>query len=44
MYFHNDLCDRVADLARKALTPTQVSDDPLINPDCAVQSGKDLQA
>ena len=36
---HNKLCDRVADLSIKSLTPTYVSKDPLINPGRAVWSG-----
>ena len=37
---HNDCCDRVADLAGKAFTPTHVHDDPLIFAGCAVKRAK----
>ena len=41
---HNDCCDRVADLAGKAFTPTHVHDDPLIFAGCAVNRPKAKQA
>ena len=37
MSFHDELCDGVANLARKSLMPTHVSNKPLIHPGCAVQ-------
>ena len=40
MSCYNNLHERFADLDRKALTPTHVSDDPLTNPGRAVRNGK----
>ena len=37
---HNELCDGVADLADKALTPSHVCDNPLIYSDRAVKRTK----
>ena len=37
---HDELPDRVVDLAYKALTPTNVRNNPLITPGCALRSGK----
>ena len=37
---HNELRDRVADLAVKAFNPSHVRDDPLIYPGCAVKRTK----
>ena len=37
---HNDIRDRVADLAGKAFTPMHMGDDPLIFAGCAVQRPK----
>ena len=37
---HNKLCGRVSNLSNKALTPTHVRGNPLINPGCAVCSRK----
>ena len=42
-YHHIKLHDGVADLVRKALTPTNVRNNPLIQPVCSMQSGKALQ-
>ena len=41
---YDELCDGVADLTRKTLTPTHLSSDPYIDPGCAVQSGRALLA
>ena len=38
---HNNLCDGVADLSRKAFTPTHVCDNPKVYTACAVHEGKD---
>ena len=37
---HNELCDEVADLVRKAFTPAHVRNDPKIFTGRAVQGGK----
>ena len=37
---HNELCDRVADVVRKAFTLTHVRDNPLIFAGCAVKRPK----
>ena len=37
---HNELCDRVADLAGRAFTPSHVRNDPLIYQGCAVTRSK----
>ena len=44
MSFHNELLDKVGDLASQAYRPTHVQNDPLINTGRVVWSGKDLQA
>ena len=38
---HNDLCDRVGDLAIKDFTPTHMRDDPKIYTCRAMHGGKD---
>ena len=43
MSCHNQICHRVVDLAIKALTPTHVSNDPLIRPGGSMESGKAFQ-
>ena len=37
---HSDLCDGIADLDIKSVTPSHVSDEPLIYPGRAVREGK----
>ena len=41
MVSHNELSDRVTDLARKAFTPTHVRNAPLIFAGCAVNRPKE---
>ena len=41
---NNELCDRVADLAGKAFTPSHVRNDPLIYQGCAVKRKKSKTA
>ena len=40
MSLHNKLCDGVVDLTSKALTPTHICNDPLINRGSAMWSGR----
>ena len=40
MNCHNELSDRVTDLAGKDFTPSHVHGYPLIYPGCIVQEGK----
>ena len=43
MHHNNNIRDRVMDLSRNDLTPTQVHDNPLIHPCSAVKSREALQ-
>ena len=43
-YYYKELCEGVYKLASKALTPTHVHNEPLINSGHVVQSGKAFMA